>query len=538
MSTRALSGLGWATLPGWVHGVLGSAALLLVWQGVVGATRFGNGTVPTPLAILGRMASDGPAFYAASALHTLRAAALGWLWGNGLAVALALLAVAAPALARGIFQLGVVSFCLPIVAIGPVLVIVCSGDVPRIALAAMSVFFTTLVAATIGLRGADKTMLDLVHAFGGGSRDQLAKVRFRSALPSLFVGLRIAAPSAVLGSIVAEFLGAENGLGVILINSQQALNFPRTWAIIIVATLVAGVVYAATGLVAGLLTPWAREVAPNLAAGVGATARRSQAGLTATVLRGVLSAVASLALVLVAWWALLRLFDVSPFIGKGPLDVWAFLTDADAGADNRAALLADTLVSVRDASIGLVAGSVAAVATALAFTVWPTLRRMLMGPSLVLQSMPLIAVTPLIVLIFGRSLLAIAVIGGIIAFFPTLVNVSLALARTPKQAIDLAHVYGGSPLATLVKVRIPMALPALFASLRIAAPLSMTGAMLGEWLATGKGLGYAILEATATSDYDGLWARVALVTAFSIALYQLIGAVEQVVLNRFGDRAA
>ena len=522
-----------AATTSWMYGILGSVALLLAWQVFIGVGQFGNGTIPTPLAILRQLWLDGPAFYAASALHTLKAASLGWLFGNGLAILLAILAVAVPSLARPIFDFGVISFCLPIVAIGPVLAIVFSGDTTRITLAALSVFFTTLVAGMIGLRSADATTLDIVHAFGGTSWAQLTKVRLRAALPSLFGGLRIAAPSAVLGSIVGEFLGAEQGLGVLLINSQQALNFSRTWAIILVATLVAGAVYAATGLVARLLTPWAREVPANLADGVGRAAPARRDGLLVTLLRGLGSALLSVLAILLAWSALLHVLHVSSFIAKGPLDVWGYLTDPDAGAGNRASLVADTLISIRDASLGLSAGVTAAVLTALAFTVWPTLQRILFGPSLALQSMPLIAVTPLIVLVFGRGLTSIAVIGGIIAYFPTLVNVSLALARTPRQSIDLARVYGGSPLATLFKIRVPMALPALFGSLRIAAPLAMTGAMLAEWLATGQGLGAAILQATALSDYDGLWARVALVTAFSLALYKLVGVVEQSALGRF-----
>jgi ABC-type nitrate/sulfonate/bicarbonate transport system permease component len=73
----------------------------------------------------------------------------------------------------------------------------------------------------------------------------------------LFAALRIAAPAAVLGAIIGEYLGAERGLGVSMINSQQALEVSRTWAIALVATAVAGVGYGITALVGRLLTPWA-----------------------------------------------------------------------------------------------------------------------------------------------------------------------------------------------------------------------------------------------------------------------------------------
>ena len=137
------------------------------------------------------------------------------------------------------------------------------------------------------------------------------------------------------------------------------------------------------------------------------------------------------------------------------------------------------------------------------------------------------------VLVFGRNLSAILVIGGVITFFPTLVNVTLALAATPNSARDLMTVFGASRADMLFKVQVPNALPALFASLRMAAPLAMTGAMMAAWLATGKGLGYGILTAGTASDYEGLWTRVALATAFSILLYGLVGVVERIVLAAY-----
>jgi sulfonate transport system permease protein len=83
-------------------------------------------------------------------------------------------------------------------------------------------------------------------------------------------------------------------------------------------------------------------------------------------------------------------------------------------------------------------------------------------------------------------------------------------------------------------VRLLAALPSFFASLRIAAPLAMTGAMLAEWLATGRHLGYTMLSVSTTSDYDGLWSRVAIATTLTIAIHNLIGALKRFTLHRFG----
>jgi len=313
-----------------------------------------------------------------------------------------------------------------------------------------------------------------------------------------------------------------------MINAQQGLNYPRTWTVAVFSTAIAGAAYGLIRLVGAWLTPWARETHTNLAVG---TAERDGARTSRAlvVLKALGSAVFSILLVLVVWWLLLKVLQVSTFIGKGPADVWAYVFDPDSGADNRAALLAESGVTLRDAGLGLFSGTTAALLAAAVFQALPIARQIFMGPALALQSVPLVAMTPLIVLIFGRDLGAIAVISGIVTFFPTLVNVMLALDRTPKDAIDLVQVFGGTKAATLRLVQMPYALPALFASLRIAAPLSITGALLAEWLATGEGLGYAIMSDVATSDYSALWARVALATFYSLLIYNGVGLVERFV---------
>jgi len=261
--------------------------------------------------------------------------------------------------------------------------------------------------------------------------------------------------------------------------------------------------------------------------------RRSGRGLIIRVGRALLSTTVAAVVVLGAWELFLKAFHVNHFIGKGPLDVWRYLFTSAHAASHRSAVFRESLITLRDAAFGLVAGTVAAVLCALAFNLSRPIERTLMPLAMVLRSVPLVAMTPLIVLIFGRDLKTITIIAGIVTFFPTLVNVTLALRWTPRDSLDLCRAYGASPIVTLWKVQVPSALPALLASLRIAAPLALVGALLAEWLATGKGLGYSILEVGALSDYNGLWSRVALVTLYSFALYKVIGAVERVVLARF-----
>lgn len=248
-----------AGVPSWLFGAAGLLVLLVVWE-ILGRTVFADSrAVPPPTAILKQLGTDGFTFYGPNIVTTLREAGKGWLWGNVIAIVLAIAFVQIPLVERALLQLALASYCLPVIAIGPVLAVLFSGDTSKVILAALSVIFTTLVGALVGLRSADRTSLDLIRAYGGGSWTQLWKVRLRASLPSLFAGLRIAAPAAMLGAIVGEYLGAESGLGVAMINSQQSLAVERTWGIALVATALSGLAYALTALVGRLLTPWAAK---------------------------------------------------------------------------------------------------------------------------------------------------------------------------------------------------------------------------------------------------------------------------------------
>jgi ABC-type nitrate/sulfonate/bicarbonate transport system permease component len=244
-------------VPDWLLPTIGVATIIVIWQ-ILGKTVYAeSGVVPPPTDILSQMRKDGFEFYWRNASATLTVAAKGWFYGNVLAITLALVAILLPVVEKPLLQLGITSYCVPIVAIGSIFVIVFTGDTPKVLLAAMQVFFTTLVGAIVGLRNVDKASLDVVHAYGGNRIHQLFKVRARACLPTLFGALRIAAPAAVLGAIIGEYLGADRGLGVSMINAQQALQVERTWGLCIVATASAGATYAITSLVGRLLTPWA-----------------------------------------------------------------------------------------------------------------------------------------------------------------------------------------------------------------------------------------------------------------------------------------
>lgn len=236
--------------------IIGPVALLVLWE-ILALTVFaGKHSVPTPVGTVKQMVDDRD-LYRENLPTTLREAGLGYLWGNLVALLLAGAVALVPVLEKTLLRVAITSYCLPVIAIAPVLNIVLNGDAPKATLAALSVFFTTLVGALLGLRSADQSSLDAVTAYGGGRWKRLVKVQIRFALPATFAGLRIAAPAALLGAIIGEYLGGDSGLGIAMINSEQALEVNRTWGIALLVTLLALIGYVITELVARWLTPWA-----------------------------------------------------------------------------------------------------------------------------------------------------------------------------------------------------------------------------------------------------------------------------------------
>jgi ABC-type nitrate/sulfonate/bicarbonate transport system permease component len=256
--------------------------------------------------------------------------------------------------------------------------------------------------------------------------------------------------------------------------------------------------------------------------------------LVINALRPLVGGLASIAVVLVLWIGFLALFHLDPLVAKSPPDVFRYLFDSPGSGDHRHSVLSGLGRTLTDAGVGFIAGLVAATVVAMIFILVRPVERALLPIAVTVRSVPLVAMTPLLTLIFGRGLLATTVISGIVVFFPALVTTTFGLRSTSKQAIDLCRAYGAGRWAVMRKVMLPSALPALFASARVAVPGALVGAMLAEWLATGQGLGWAMLRDSNTFDYDHLWAAVVVLTAFSVGCYYVIAAMESLALTRFG----
>lgn len=260
-----------------------------------------------------------------------------------------------------------------------------------------------------------------------------------------------------------------------------------------------------------------------------------------------LTIVVSMVVLVIAWVAILRYFDVSKFVGKGPSDVWDYLFDAEQkigvrpttlslGAA-RSQLLGGLGTTLIDAGLGFAAGILIALVIASAFVLFRPFELAFLPIAMLLRSVPLVAIAPVILLILDHGKVAIATIGAIVVLFPALVNIVLGLRSAPQQAIDLVRVNGGSEWTVLRLVRIPAALPNFFAAVRISVPGAVVGAMLGEWLSAFDGLGGLLNGYKGVANFTGVWAIVVLSVLISIALYLVATIVESVVLAAWGPEA-
>jgi sulfonate transport system permease protein len=512
---------------GRIRGARNAAILLILWEVVGRLDLVAGGALPGITEILARLWEDR-ADYPLHIGATLYASAMGFVIGNILGIGAGVVFALSPTTLRLFRGVNIAIFALPPIAIAPILVLTLSGMAPRIVLAALGVYFVTLTATVIGLTQSDSRTTDLIRAYGGTRFDILRRVQFRGALPSILAGLRVAAPNAVLGAILAEFGGGGRwGLGAYLLGSLGRGEPDRLWSIGLVATVIAGLSYGAFAFLAARLVGSTRSVTLNTAV-PGADPPRGPWPYRLALALG------TVALPFVVWWAFIALTGVPELIAKTPRGVvdYLFLSQtAESAQDRLLAAMAETLPIT---FVGMAAGLGFAFVLAVASRLFPRAIEAFMPIALVTQTMPLVALTPLLVLILGRGPSLTLWVTISVTFFPAFVTLAQGLALVPRSAEELPRAYGANRWTEMRMVTIPASLPFLFAATRLTVPRALLGVMIAEWLATGKGLGNLLNQSRGYMDYGMIWTVAAVSVLLSVLFYQVVVMVERRVLRRLG----
>lgn len=248
------------------------------------------------------------------------------------------------------------------------------------------------------------------------------------------------------------------------------------------------------------------------------------------------NAFAVFAVLLLIWQLVLWIFRVPPFMLPSP---WAV---ARAVVRRFPTLLTSLSITAEEAAGGLLASIAVGVMIALIFAQSRWVRRMLYPYTILLQTVPIVAVAPLILMWVGAGTASVALIAFIISLAPIIANTTQGLVSVDENLVHLFLMHNASPGQLLFKLRLPHAVPALFVGIRIASGISVIGAITGELYAGSSrvgegGLGYSILYASSQLQTDYLFALVLAATVLGFGFFFIVAFLEWYFLHRWHESA-
>lgn len=231
-------------------------------------------------------------------------------------------------------------------------------------------------------------------------------------------------------------------------------------------------------------------------------------------------AILSTLVVLVAWEVLIKLFAVPAYILPTPTTViYRVVTDLSSGL-----ILPHLWLTFIEVVIGFAIATVAGVALGTAIALVPSIDRALYPLLLAFQSVPKVAIAPLLIIWFGYGAHSKAIMAALIAFFPIFINVITGLHTTDSHRLLLMRALRANPLQTYLKVRLPSMLPYLFAGLEVGIVFALIGAIVGEFVGSSVGLGSLIIQRQAVVDVAGVFSVLVYLSVMGLVMGLLVKA--------------
>jgi NitT/TauT family transport system permease protein len=225
-----------------------------------------------------------------------------------------------------------------------------------------------------------------------------------------------------------------------------------------------------------------------------------------------------------AWWLVIVVFDIKPFVLPTPPAVVRAFGRLPGYLTHQAwATLAAT-------ALGYALAVATGLTTAVLLTTSRTLERAVLPLLVAANAVPKIAVAPLMVLWLGFGSAPKIVMAALIAVFPIVVSAMAGLTSAPVEMIELARALSASRWQTYRKLRIPWALPQIFVGLKVGVALAVVGTVVGEFAGGDRGLGYVIVASGTSADTALAFAAMTLLSAISVALFYLVVALERLLL--------
>lgn len=246
--------------------------------------------------------------------------------------------------------------------------------------------------------------------------------------------------------------------------------------------------------------------------------------MTLTALRKLGPPVAIIALLLLVWQGAVTATGVKPSVLPSPLRI------VEQGWIAREAIWANTIPTLQATFLGFAVSLTIAWTLAIAVDFSPPLRRALVPLLVMSQTIPVIAIAPLMAIWFGFGILPKVAVIALVTFFPVTVGLIDGFNRTDREAGNLLRSMGASRWEQFVHVRLPSALPSFFTALRIGIAYAVTGAIFAEYIGAEKGLGIYMAMMKNSFRTDLVLAAVAVTAVVSVCLFLLTYAAERLII--------
>jgi NitT/TauT family transport system permease protein len=222
----------------------------------------------------------------------------------------------------------------------------------------------------------------------------------------------------------------------------------------------------------------------------------------------------------VLWYSVIVIFHVRPFVMPSPVAV------ANAIWEHRALLWSNFIPTSQVAVIGFLLGNSAAVLLATIFIHSATLRKMYFPVAIIFNTIPIIALSPVLILLFGLTMTSKILISAIICFFPMLVNMIRGFESVSASELELMRVLSASRTEIFLRLRLPRSIPFLFSALRIACTTSVIGAVVSEWIGSDLGIGVLIIQSSFDYRTELLYAAIAASSTLALTMFGIVVALE------------
>jgi NitT/TauT family transport system permease protein len=243
-----------------------------------------------------------------------------------------------------------------------------------------------------------------------------------------------------------------------------------------------------------------------------------------STVRAILGATLTFIVLVALWELLVRAFNVPGWLLPAPSAIGLAL------AEWRDELVRHSLVTLYETLLGFALSIAISIPLAVAVVCSTLLRNTIYPILLAFQSVPKVAIAPLLTLWIGFGLLPKVAVVFLVCFFPIVVATATGLSAVPEPLMELIRSLSASTTQTFIKIRFPTAMPHIFVGLKIAITLAVIGAVIGEFVGSEDGLGYLILVSTSQSRTPLAFAALVLLTAMSIVLYYGIAFIERVMV--------